>query len=476
MSLNSILATAPLTTTNYVLKATGTTIGNSLIFDNGTNVGIGNTNTSYTLDVSGTGRFTGALTAAGLTLTTSGSTSAIISGTGTNVYSSLSLINTTTGYGYDIGFGGSASIAPNSFYIYGGSSASVKLLIDSTGAATFSSAAGITNGNGLNLRAGGNTASDANVLNFTSLAGTINVSMFSDASSSNTRLKSLGNLSFHTGNIAISADNERMTITSAGDVGIGSTGSSSYKLQISKTLSSATSLLCLDNATNSTNDFGMDFTVLGYLRVGAIRMIYPAANDLSMGFYTYNGAGNVTERMRIFSGTGNVTIGTIYDLDYALNLYSPDLANTKGTLSMRNGANNGGGYYIAFVNNAGGLAGYVSQTSSTTVLYSSTSDYRLKENVLPMQNAIDRILKIKPVTYKWKNTENEYGEGFIAHELQEIVPLAVAGQKDDMNKDGTIKTQGVDYGMLTPLLVAAMQEQQALITSLQEQINELKNK
>jgi hypothetical protein len=61
MSLNTILATAPLTTQNYVLKATGTTIGNSLIWDNGTNVGIGNTNTSYTLDVTGTGRFTSTL-------------------------------------------------------------------------------------------------------------------------------------------------------------------------------------------------------------------------------------------------------------------------------------------------------------------------------------------------------------------------------------------------------------------------------
>jgi hypothetical protein len=62
MSLNTILATAPLTTTNYVLKATGTTIGNSLIWDNGTNVGIGNQGTTYKLDVSGTGNFTGKLT------------------------------------------------------------------------------------------------------------------------------------------------------------------------------------------------------------------------------------------------------------------------------------------------------------------------------------------------------------------------------------------------------------------------------
>ena len=59
MSLNTILATAPLTTQNYHLKMIGTSIGNSLIWDNGTNVGIGNTNTSYTLDVSGSGRYNG---------------------------------------------------------------------------------------------------------------------------------------------------------------------------------------------------------------------------------------------------------------------------------------------------------------------------------------------------------------------------------------------------------------------------------
>jgi len=62
LSLNTILATAPLTATGYHLKATGTALGQSLIWDNGTNVGIGNQGTTYTLDVSGTGRFTTALT------------------------------------------------------------------------------------------------------------------------------------------------------------------------------------------------------------------------------------------------------------------------------------------------------------------------------------------------------------------------------------------------------------------------------
>ena len=74
MSLNTILATTPLVSTGYHLKATGTTIGNSLIWDNGTNVGIGNQGTTYTLDVSGTGRFTSDLTSLTIKSTYSGTT------------------------------------------------------------------------------------------------------------------------------------------------------------------------------------------------------------------------------------------------------------------------------------------------------------------------------------------------------------------------------------------------------------------
>ena len=87
----------------------------------------------------GSATFSSSVTATGLSLITASSTAALIQGTGTGAYSYLSFQNTTTGYGYDIGFGGSATIAPNSFYIYGGSSASVKFSINSTGAAFFSS-------------------------------------------------------------------------------------------------------------------------------------------------------------------------------------------------------------------------------------------------------------------------------------------------------------------------------------------------
>jgi hypothetical protein len=71
-----------------------------------------------------------------LHLSSSSSTGQTITSVGTNVYSSVSFLNTTTGYGYDVGFGGSASVAPNSFYIYGGSTASVKLAVDASGIVT----------------------------------------------------------------------------------------------------------------------------------------------------------------------------------------------------------------------------------------------------------------------------------------------------------------------------------------------------
>jgi len=96
----------------------------------------GNTATftqAMTLDASGNLGIGTTSPASKLHLSSSASTAQTITAVGTTAYASISLNNTTTGYGYDIGFGGSASVAPNSFYVYGGSSASVKMQIDSSG-------------------------------------------------------------------------------------------------------------------------------------------------------------------------------------------------------------------------------------------------------------------------------------------------------------------------------------------------------
>jgi len=99
-------------------------------------------------------------------------------------------------------------------------------------------------------------------------------------------------------------------------------------------------------------------------------------------------------------------------------------------------------------------------TTGTTTSYGTSSDYRLKHDVQPILSGLSTIAALKPSTYKW-NADNSYGEGFIAHELQAVIPQAVTGEKDAVNDDGSIKPQGVDYSKIVVHLVAAIQELKA---------------
>ena len=106
------------------------------------------------------------------------------------------------------------------------------------------------------------------------------------------------------------------------------------------------------------------------------------------------------------------------------------------------------------------------------VSYVTSSDYRLKENIVPLPNATTRLMAMNPVQFDWIESGGT-AEGFIAHELAEQYPGAVVGEKDAVFGNGDINPQGVDYGRITPLLVKTIQEQQALIESLQTRIEAL---
>jgi len=141
--------------------------------------------------------------------------------------------------------------------------------------------------------------------------------------------------------------------------------------------------------------------------------------------------------------------------------------NTSGTSA----------YYAAIWGNNGNTfstCGTI-QVSGTTTSYNTSSDYRLKENVQPMTGALVKVAQLKPVTYKWKSDGTD-GEGFIAHELAEVCPQAVSGEKDALKTDGSIMPQGIDTSFLVATLTAAIQEQQALITSLTTRLTALENR
>lgn len=110
--------------------------------------------------------------------------------------------------------------------------------------------------------------------------------------------------------------------------------------------------------------------------------------------------------------------------------------------------------------------------NASSVSYNTSSDYRLKENITPMTGALDKVSQLKPCTYTWKST-GEQGQGFIAHELQAVIPDAVSGEKDAVNEEGNPVHQGVDTSFLVATLTAAIQELNAKVEAQAVRIAEL---
>jgi hypothetical protein len=104
--------------------------------------------------------------------------------------------------------------------------------------------------------------------------------------------------------------------------------------------------------------------------------------------------------------------------------------------------------------------------TTTGATFNSTSDYRLKEAVAPLSGGLARVNALKPSVYKWKSNGLS-GEGFLAHELADVVPAAVTGEKDAVNEDGSIKAQSIDMSRVVPILVAAIQELTARVQTLE---------
>ena len=190
-----------------------------------------------------------------------------------------------------------------------------------------------------------------------------------------------------------------------------------------------------------------------------------------MSFYTNDGTG----RMAIDSA-GSVLIGTTSGSSNTIssgNGYALYLdQTTTGNSVMRFDAaySSGTMNFIAFYA-ASAYRGAI-QFNGSSVLYTTASDYRLKDNVVPMTGALDKVSQLKPVTYTWK-ANGANGQGFIAHELQAVIPDCVSGEKDAVDEEGNIKPQGIDTSFLVATLTAAIQEQQTIITSLTARITAL---
>jgi hypothetical protein len=155
-------------------------------------------------------------------------------------------------------------------------------------------------------------------------------------------------------------------------------------------------------------------------------------------------------------------------------IYVGGFGTNKGWgMIMRKASNSEVGGAILFQGSTGGTCGRIEIKANETVGYYETSDYRLKTEITPLTTALDTVCALKPVKFKWKsNLSSECG--FIAHEVQEVIPNLVIGEKDAIDENGEVVPQQVEYSKFTTFLVAAIQEQQKLIDSLIEEVNNLK--
>jgi hypothetical protein len=262
-----------------------------------------------------------------------------------------------------------------------------------------------------------------------------------------------------------SAGTTAMTIDTSQNVGIGTT-SPSQTLEVSASNPTRGIIARVSNSAGSSqtgsqlwfNQNGVANWVIGQ----------PSSTD---AFAFWNGrtnGGDGTERMRIDS-SGNLLVGG------TAQAYSSRLEVTHtgldGITTIFNGtsANNA----MKFRNGNGQVGSIITSGSATS--FNTSSDYRLKTSILPMTTGLATVAALKPVTYKWKSDDTD-GEGFIAHELQAIIPLAVSGEKDALNENGSIKPQGVDYSKIVVHLVAAIQELKATVDAQAAEITALQSK
>jgi hypothetical protein len=246
-----------------------------------------------------------------------------------------------------------------------------------------------------------------------------------------------------------------MYIDASQNVGIG-TSSPGARLQV--TDGSFNQLYLLSSTTVSGIRFGNTAYTNGYIYYD---------NGANLTFQT-NGA----ERMRI-DPSGNLLVGTT-SANGKMSVTGTNVAiyatqsTAVGYTTVFNALNNSGTYYLAAYQANGTTVGSITSNGTTTA-YNVSSDYRLKENVLPMTTGLATVSALKPVTYKW-NADNSDGEGFIAHELQTVIPHAVTGEKDAIGEDGNPIHQGVDYSKIVVHLVAAIQELSAEVEALKAKV------
>ena len=308
-------------------------------------------------------------------------------------------------------------------------------------------------------------------LTATQLSGTLQTAAQANITSVGT-LSSLtvsGDATFDTSTLKVDSTNNR--------VGVG-TSSPTYLLDVQQsgapTTAASRTMARISGAESDANDL----TLLGP-NTSAVRINFGDEDDSNIGDIAYSHASNYmrfvtngSERVRINS-SGSFLIGTT-----STTLYNA--TSGGGVQFLPNGASaiaRDGSNAAIYINKtstnsdaiqfrrAGSVVGEIYLGTSSTA-YNTSSDYRLKENVIDLKDGLDRLVKLKPKRFNFINDKDYTIDGFLAHEVQEVVHHAVTGEKDAVDEDGNDVYQSIDHSKMIPLLVAAIQELKSEIDTL----------
>jgi len=251
---------------------------------------------------------------------------------------------------------------------------------------------------------------------------------------------------------------ERMRIDSSGNVIIGATSAGSRFFAKGGSIGQTVS----QKVAFDTNTTTMDVWERSDGAVSC-KLVYDGSGLINFGTSTAHPLTFLTsniERMRIDS-SGNLLVGSTTSNAFGIPTIEIGGASGNGLLTIRRNVTTAAGQIVFY--NPNGTVGSVITTGTTTA-FNTTSDYRLKTNVTPIKNALSIIDALNPINFTWIDGRKD--DGFLAHEIQAIIPNCVTGEKDAINKDGTPKYQQMDNSGVIPFLVKAIQELKAEIDKL----------